>query len=214
MNMKFSFLKFFILSEESFSFNSEHYFSKYQPWSGNCILPNTSSSISTETNGPLKHAGGGSRVHNWAAAEGKGKVPPIKCSFFVNCGKLIHSQNLMFVMLLEYFSKVSLHIRKKHSIINCIPGTGCSPGNEFTFGLKGIICDKSGLGKAAITSSVSWTRCIAQTPFLIVLVTSMYPIDFSSIAEQGYKSKNLYLSTNWAVSLPSNSFNWNQYMNI
>lgn len=86
-----------------------------------------------------------------------------------------------------------------------IPGTGCSPGKAFTFGLYGIICDKSGLGKDAIASSGSDTRGKAPMEFLATLETSMYPIDFNSMGVHGYRSKNLYLSTNWAVSFPSNS---------
>ncbi|KYN23434.1 hypothetical protein ALC57_04308, partial [Trachymyrmex cornetzi] len=83
-----------------------------------------------------------------------------------------------------------------HCIQRNLPGTGCSPGKGFTFGLYGIICDKSGLGKAAIASSGSGTRGITPIEFLVTLETSMYPIDLNSIAVHGYKSKNLYLSTN------------------
>lgn len=95
------------------------------------------------------------------------------------------------------FEHVFVHIH--------LPDTGCSPGKGFTFGLYGIICDKSGLGKEAIASSGSGTRGKAPMEFLATLDTSMYPIDLSSIGVHGYKSKNLYRSTNWAVSLPSNS---------
>lgn len=81
-------------------------------------------------------------------------------------------------------------------IFDGLPGTGCSPGKGFTFGLYGIICDKSGLGKAAIASSGSGTRGITPMEFLATLETSIYPIDLNSIGVHGYKSKNLYLSTN------------------
>ena len=63
----------------------------------------------------------------------------------------------------------------------------------------------SGLGNAAITSSSLGVRGRGQAEFLLLLDTSLYPMDLNSIGVQGYKSKNLYRSTNCAVSLPSNS---------
>jgi len=146
-------------------------------------------SRSTATNGPLKQPGGGSMVHNWAAAGGKGNEPPMIQS------QIYSSQIYNQLIILDKSKNIT-----KHS-----PCTGCSPGSGFTFGLYGIICDKSGLGRAAIASSGSGTRGIAPIEFLTTLDTSIYPIDLNSIEVHGNKSKNLYLSTNAAVSLPSNS---------
>lgn len=72
-----------------------------------------------------------------------------------------------------------------------LPGTGCSPGRGLTFGLKGIICDRSGLGREAIETSGSGALGSVQIEFLPILETSLYPIERSSIGVHGYRSKNL-----------------------
>lgn len=40
------------------------------------------------------------------------------------------------------------------------------------------------------------------------MLTGEYPIDFNSLVEHGYKSKNLYRSTSSAVCLPSKPSNY------
>lgn len=58
-----------------------------------------------------------------------------------------------------------------------VPATGCSPGNGFAFGLYGIICDVSGLGKAC-SSSQFMIACKALLCFAapVMEITSVYLI--------------------------------------
>lgn len=65
---------------------------------------------------------------------------------------------------------------------NVPPGTGCSPGCAFTFGLYGIICDVSGRGSGE-SSSLSIIE--ASAPDFVTLITSVYPMLFNSAGVHG-----------------------------
>lgn len=63
------------------------------------------------------------------------------------------------------------------------PGTTWSPGRTFIFGLKGIIWEKSGLAMRSLESSRSRMKfgCSDEWNALVVLATSLYPMDLQPI---------------------------------